>query len=152
MDNCIHELPIAQCSHCKEAPFGINKIVYVTKGGLALHNYPKCETLSSGQDEADAKGMEIHPINPFGWLMAATLRKHTDKPKKLETLLSARRVARLPAILPLNNSKFALTTTKTSTRNSRLMELAPHISMRGQHVVKKSRPISRIVPVYQYHA
>lgn len=26
MDTCIHELPIGQCSHCKEAPFGINKI------------------------------------------------------------------------------------------------------------------------------
>ena len=63
MDNCIHELPIGQCSHCKEAPHGINKIVYVTKGGLALHNDPKCETLSSGQDEADSKGAKLEELN-----------------------------------------------------------------------------------------
>lgn len=75
MDNCIHELPIGQCSHCKEAPFGINKIVYVTKGGLALHNDPKCETLSSGQDEADSKGLEIHPITPVGWAEAFNSRR-----------------------------------------------------------------------------
>ena len=58
----------------------------------------------------------------------------------------ARKVARLPAILPLNKSKFTLTTVKTSTRKLRIKELAPHISMRGQHVVKKSRPISRNFP------
>jgi len=75
MDTCIHELPIGQCSHCKEAPIGINKVVYVTKGGLALHNDPKCETLNSGQDEADSKGLNIHPIYPVGWAEAFNSRR-----------------------------------------------------------------------------
>ena len=51
----------------------------------------------------------------------------------------------MPAILPLKSNKLTLTTAKTSTRKLRIMELAPHISMRGQHGVKKSRPISRIL-------
>ena len=67
---CIHEIPMGQCSHCKNPPTGINRIVYLTKGGLAFHNDPKCETLKSGQDEADLKGLEIHPINPVGWAVA----------------------------------------------------------------------------------
>ena len=75
MDTCIHELPIGQCSHCKEAPIGINKVVYVTKGGIALHNDPKCETLNSGQDEADSKGLNIHPITPVGWAEAFNARR-----------------------------------------------------------------------------
>ena len=75
MDTCIHELPIGQCSHCKEAPIGINKIVYVTKGGLALHNDAKCETLNSGQDEADSKGLNIQPIKPVGWAEAFNSRR-----------------------------------------------------------------------------
>ena len=75
MESCIHELPLGQCSHCKEAPPGINKVVYVTKGGLALHNDPKCETLNTGQDEADSKGLNIHPINPVGWAEAFNSRR-----------------------------------------------------------------------------
>jgi hypothetical protein len=74
IDLCIHELPMGQCSHCKNPPEGINKIVYVTKGGLAFHNNAKCETLHSGQDEADAKGLQIHPINPIGWAEAFASR------------------------------------------------------------------------------
>ena len=72
---CIHELPIGQCSHCKVPPTGINKTVYVTKGGMAFHNDPKCETLNSGQAEAESKGLEIHPINPIGWGDAFSARR-----------------------------------------------------------------------------
>ena len=69
-DKCIHDLELGQCSHCKLTPAGINKIVYVTSGGLAFHNRPNCETLMAGQEEADEKGMNIHPINPVGWGVA----------------------------------------------------------------------------------
>ena len=66
-EKCIHDLELGQCSHCKLPPRGINRIVYVTSGGLAFHNRPNCETLLAGQEEADEKGMNIHPINPMGW-------------------------------------------------------------------------------------
>jgi hypothetical protein len=72
---CIHEFPIGQCSHCKAPPTGINKTVYITKGGMAFHNDPKCETLNSGQAEAELKGLEIHPINPIGWGDAFSSRR-----------------------------------------------------------------------------
>lgn len=72
---CIHEFPIGQCSYCKSPPHGVNRIVYITKGGLAFHNNAKCETLTSGQDEADAKGMQVHPINPIGWADALASRR-----------------------------------------------------------------------------
>lgn len=75
MEQCIHELLIGQCSHCKEPPIGINKTVYVTKGGMALHNDSKCETLNIGQAEAEAKGLDIHPINPIGWSEALSARR-----------------------------------------------------------------------------
>ena len=66
-DLCIHEFELGQCAHCKLPPVGVNKIVYVTKGGMAFHNKSNCETLTAGQEEADEKGMNIHPINPIGW-------------------------------------------------------------------------------------
>jgi hypothetical protein len=58
-------------------------------------------------------------------------------------IIIERRVARMSANLPLKSNKLTLATAKTSTKKLRIMELAPHISMRGQHGVKKSRPISR---------
>ena len=58
------------------------------------------------------------------------------------------RFDRMPAILPLKSNKLTLTTINNPTSKLRIMELAPHISMRGQHVVKKSRPISRILSNY----
>jgi hypothetical protein len=59
---CLHELPTGQCSYCKVPPNGINKVVYVTAGGTSFHNIPYCATLKTGQDEAEALGMETHPI------------------------------------------------------------------------------------------
>jgi hypothetical protein len=72
---CIHDLPLGHCGYCKEPPFGINKIVYSTKGGLAFHNSNNCETLISGQLEADSKGLDIHPIVPTGWAVAFASRR-----------------------------------------------------------------------------
>jgi hypothetical protein len=72
---CIHEFPIGQCSHCKVPPTGVNKTVYVTKGGMAFHNDPKCKTLNSGQAEAESNGLDIHPINPIGWSDAFSSRR-----------------------------------------------------------------------------
>lgn len=72
---CIHELPIGQCSFCKAPPSGVNKTVYVTKGGLAFHNSPKCRTLLEGQKEAESKGMDTHPIEPIGWSVAYAERR-----------------------------------------------------------------------------
>jgi len=67
MGLCIHEFPIDQCSDCKGPPSGIKRTVYVTKGGYAFHNDPNCETLKAGQEEAEAKGLNTHPISPVGW-------------------------------------------------------------------------------------
>jgi hypothetical protein len=75
MELCIHEFLIGQCSHCKEPPTGVNKTVYVSKGGMAFHNDPKCATLNSGQLEAEIKGLDIHPINPIGWSDAFNARR-----------------------------------------------------------------------------
>ena len=72
---CIHDFATGQCAQCKEPPRGINKTVYVTKGGLAFHNNWKCETLIAGQAEAESKGLEIHPINPIGWADAWNTRR-----------------------------------------------------------------------------
>ena len=74
-DRCIHDLETGQCSHCKPPPLGINKIVYVSSGGLAFHNRPNCETLASGQEEADNKGMNTHPITPIGWAAAFATKR-----------------------------------------------------------------------------
>jgi hypothetical protein len=72
---CLHDLPVGQCSHCKQPPHGIYKVVYVTAGGTSFHNIPYCATLKTGQDEAEALGLEIHPINPIGWAEAFNTRK-----------------------------------------------------------------------------
>lgn len=72
---CLHEMPLGQCSHCKVPPNGINKVVYITAGGTSFHNIPYCATLKTGQDEAEALGMETHPIIPVGWAEAFNTRK-----------------------------------------------------------------------------
>ena len=66
-ERCIHDLLEGQCSSCKPAPFGINEIVYTTKGGQAFHNWEDCGFLRSGQDFAISKGQDNHPINPTKW-------------------------------------------------------------------------------------
>ena len=75
MDGCIHGLQIDYCSPCTPPPMGINKTVYVTKGGMAFHNDSECEALKLGQAEAEYKGLENHPINPTGWANAFNERK-----------------------------------------------------------------------------
>lgn len=72
---CIHELPLGQCSLCKPPPIGLQRIVYMTAGGLAFHNDHKCRTLLEGQAEAASKGLTIHPINPVLWSDAFSLRR-----------------------------------------------------------------------------
>ena len=74
MDRCIHEMELDQCAHCKLPPKGINKIVYATLGGQVFHNFPKCEYLASGQNWAESKGMNLHPINPVAWGTAMATR------------------------------------------------------------------------------
>jgi hypothetical protein len=64
---CLHDLLIGQCSHCKKPPWGINPIVYTTKGGDSFHNWSECTYLASGQDYAYSQGMNNHPINPIQW-------------------------------------------------------------------------------------
>jgi hypothetical protein len=64
---CIHDMLEGQCSSCKPVPFGINEVVYTTKGGQAFHNWEDCEFLRSGQDFATSKGQANHPINPTKW-------------------------------------------------------------------------------------
>jgi hypothetical protein len=64
---CLHDLLIGQCSHCVKPPWGINPIVYTTKGGDSFHNWNECTYLSSGQDYAYSQGKNNHPINPIQW-------------------------------------------------------------------------------------
>ena len=64
---CIHDLIIGQCSHCMKPPWGINPIVYTTKGGDSFHNWSECTYLASVQDNAYSQGMNNHPINPIQW-------------------------------------------------------------------------------------
>lgn len=75
MIECIHELPLGQCTFCKSPPVGVNRIVYTTKGGLAFHNDFKCRTLLEGQLEAESKGLNVHPISPLGWADAFAGRR-----------------------------------------------------------------------------
>ena len=64
---CLHDLLIGQCSHCIKPPWGINPIVYTTKGGDSFHNWNECTYLASGQDYAYSQGKNNHPINPIQW-------------------------------------------------------------------------------------
>ena len=64
---CLHDLLIGQCSHCKKPPWGINPIVYTTKGGDSFHNWNECTYLASGQDYAYSQGKNNYPINPIQW-------------------------------------------------------------------------------------
>lgn len=64
---CIHELIKDQCGLCKSPPLGINEIVFVTRGGQALHNWSDCAYLLQGQQFAEAKGFSTHPIMPTRW-------------------------------------------------------------------------------------
>ena len=64
---CLHDLLIGQCSHCMKPPWGINPIVYTTKGGDSFHNWNECTYLASGQDYAYSQGKNNHPINPIQW-------------------------------------------------------------------------------------
>ncbi len=66
-DRCKHELLMGQCSLCMTPPWGINPIVYTTKGGDSFHNWNECKFLISGQDFAYSKGFDNHPINPVQW-------------------------------------------------------------------------------------
>jgi hypothetical protein len=34
---CIHDFLTGQCGHCKPPPFGINEVVFTTKGGQVFH-------------------------------------------------------------------------------------------------------------------
>jgi hypothetical protein len=38
-DRCLHDLLVGQCSNCMKPPWGINPIVYTTKGGHSFHNW-----------------------------------------------------------------------------------------------------------------
>ena len=66
-DRCLHDLLVGQCSNCMKPPWGINPIVYTTKGGHSFHNWNECRYLASGQDYAYNQGMNNHPINPVQW-------------------------------------------------------------------------------------
>ena len=67
VDRCLHDLLIGQCSYCMKPPWGINPIVYTTKGGDSFHNWNECTYLASGQDYAYSQGKNNHPINPIQW-------------------------------------------------------------------------------------
>ena len=66
-ERCTHDLLLGQCSHCIKTPWGINPIVYTTKGGDSFHNWNECTYLASGQDYAYSQGKNNHPINPIKW-------------------------------------------------------------------------------------
>lgn len=64
---CIHDLSEGQCGHCKPPPYGINDVVYTTKGGQVFHNWSDCAFLHDGQSLAELRGQENHPILPTKW-------------------------------------------------------------------------------------
>lgn len=66
-DRCIHDFLEGQCTYCQKAPWGINSVVYVTKGGHSYHNWNECHYLAAGQDFALSKGFDNHAINPIQW-------------------------------------------------------------------------------------
>jgi hypothetical protein len=74
-ETCLHELPLGQCSICKAPPPGINKIVYITKGGNTFHNITYCAKLSAGQAEAEIKDLNIHAIEPVSYSSVSISRK-----------------------------------------------------------------------------
>ena len=67
MTKCLHELEIETCSLCKPPPLNVPNFVYVTKSGQKYHRVNDCEYLYSGQEWADSKGFENHPITPMKW-------------------------------------------------------------------------------------
>jgi hypothetical protein len=69
-DRCIHDFLEGQCSLCQKPPYGINAIVYTTKGGQSFHNWNECQYLAAGQDFALSKGFDNHAINPIQWSAA----------------------------------------------------------------------------------
>ena len=71
---CIHDLLLGQCSFCIKPPWGINPIVYTTKGGNSFHNWNECNYLASGQDYAYSQGKDNHPINPVQWSAVKDLK------------------------------------------------------------------------------
>ena len=64
---CIYDFLDGQCGLCKPAPFGVNEIVFATKGGQVFHNWPDCAFLRDGQSLAEKRGQETHPIKPTKW-------------------------------------------------------------------------------------
>ena len=64
---CVHELLPGQCAICIKPPWGINTIVYTTKGGNCFHNWSECTYLETGQNYAYSQGMNNHMINPVQW-------------------------------------------------------------------------------------
>ena len=66
-DRCIHDLLEDQCGHCKSAPYGIQEMVFTTKGGQVFHNWEDCAFLKEGQDLAEAKGHNTHQILQRKW-------------------------------------------------------------------------------------
>lgn len=66
-ERCMHDLLIGQCSFCVKPPWGINPVVYTTKGGISYHNWHECTYLASGQEYAYSQGKVNHPINPVQW-------------------------------------------------------------------------------------
>jgi hypothetical protein len=64
---CIHDFLAGQCGHCKPPPFGINEVVFTTKGGQVFHNWHDCAFLREGQFLAESRGQDNHPILPTKW-------------------------------------------------------------------------------------
>ncbi len=75
IDRCLHDLLLGQCTFCMKPPWGINPIVYTTKGGNSFHNWNECNYLASGQVYAFSQGKDNHPINPVQW---SAVKDHKD--------------------------------------------------------------------------
>ena len=54
----IHDLLTGLSLFSIKPPWGINSIVYTTKGGDSFHNWNECKYLASGQDYAHKKEIE----------------------------------------------------------------------------------------------
>ncbi|MCR6490041.1 AAA family ATPase [Amycolatopsis sp. OK19-0408] len=64
---CVHQMPIAWCAHCRKPPADVLPHGYRTKGGNAYHNDPDCTWLDKGQRSSAHRGQTVHPKERIAW-------------------------------------------------------------------------------------
>jgi hypothetical protein len=68
---CRHGIKSGRCNDCKNAPEGVNTMVFITERGAAFHNVRDCRALLEGQDRAAAMGLNTYEVVSVHWSMVA---------------------------------------------------------------------------------